>query len=52
MGGLFAVRAEDVVVVGLAGDFAGGVGGEGAVCGGGAGGEGFCGEFRGGVVAD
>lgn len=44
--------AQDVFVVGLAGDFGDVVWLEGAVCRGGAGGEGFGGEFGGGVIAD
>ena len=46
------MEAVRVGVESLAGGFGDGVGGECAVCGGGAGGEGFGGEGGGGVVAD
>lgn len=51
-GAFFAVGAVGEVVVGLAGDFADGVGSEGAVFRSGAGGKGFGVEFGEGVVAD
>ena len=52
MGVFFTMRAKDVRVQGLAGYLRDGVGLECAVGGSGAGREGFCVEFRGGIIAN
>lgn len=51
LGRFFAVGALGEVVVGLAGNFGGAIGGEGAILGRGARGKGFGVEFRDGVIA-